>query len=289
MITNEKNTWKTLTQSFTGDLHNVLLQHHHAAQFIALAGKHLTPPQPDDSHTNMEYLADREWLIGNDLPNGLRVGLQLSDLKLFLVDQEMNCSSEIPLAGLNKQQVFKQMKQSLASLDLNVSALKNEMHYTLPDHELDRNGLFSMGDPESKQEIIYYRHNADMVMASMASNFEKAEPVRIWPHHFDTGTCIPFRKNANGAISRSISLGWAIPDEMVNEPYYYLSIWSEDPIEDFNALPNLETGEWIRSGWNGAVARNTDIIKISSASGQQAFVETFFNAGIRLLREHYNL
>ena len=71
MITKEKYTWKTLTQSFTGDLHNVLLQQHHAAQFIALVGKHLIPQQPDDSNTNMEYLADREWLIGNELPGGL--------------------------------------------------------------------------------------------------------------------------------------------------------------------------------------------------------------------------
>jgi hypothetical protein len=201
----------------------------------------------------------------------------------------MKYRTEIPLVGLTKQQVFEQMKQNLAELNLDVSALKNELHYALPDHELDRNAAFSMGDQESIQENIYYRHNAEIVIANMASNFEKAEPVRIWPHHFDTGTFIPLRYNMDGGISKSIGLGWAMPDDMVNEPYYYLSFWSEDPIEDFNALPNLEAGEWIRSGWNGAVARNTDIIKNSSASGQQAFVETFFNSGIRELREHYNL
>ena len=289
MITKEKNTWKALTQSFTGDMHHVLLQQHHAAQFIALAGRHLIPQQPDDSNTNMQYLADREWLIGNELPGGLRMVLKLSGLKLCIVDREKNCQSEISLAGLNKQQVFEQLKQSLAESNLNVSALKNELHYTLPDHELDRNAEFLMGDRESIQENIYYRHNAEMVIASMASNFEKAEPVRIWPHHFDTGTFIPLRFNTKGGISRSIGLGWAMPDDMVNEPYYYLSFWSEDSVEDFNALPDLEAGEWIRSGWYGAVAKNADIIKISSASRQQTFVETFFNSGIRLLREQYNL
>jgi hypothetical protein len=288
-MTNEKNTWKALTQSFTGDLHNVLLQQHHAAQFIALVGKHLIPQQPDDSNTNMEYLADKEWLIGNELPGGLRMALQFSELKLCIVDREKSCTSEIPLVGLKKQQVFEQMKQSLAELNLDVSALKNELHYSLPDHELDRNTAFSIGDQESIRENNYYRHNAEIVIANMASHFEKVEPVRIWPHHFDTGTFIPLRYNVNGGISRSIGLGWAMPDDMVNEPYYYLSFWSEDPVEDFNALPNLEAGEWISSGWHGAVARNTDIIKISSARGQQAFVEKFFNSGIRLLREHYNL
>jgi hypothetical protein len=289
MMTKENNTWKALTQSFTEDMHNVLLQQHHAVQFIALAGRYLIPQQADDSITNMQYLANREWLIGNELSGGLRMALPLSELKLCIIDQEMSCISEIPLAGLTKQQVFEQMKQNLAESNLDVSALKNELHYTLPDHELDSNAAFSTGDQKSIQENTYYRHNAEIVIANMASNFEKAEPVRIWPHHFDTGTFIPLRYNSNGGISRSIGLGWAMPDDMVYEPYYYLSFWSEDPVEDFNALPNLEAGEWIRSGWYGAVARNTDIIKISSANGQLAFVETFFNSGIRGLREHYNL
>jgi len=289
MISKEKNTWKALTQSFTGNLHNALLQQHHAAQFIALAGKHMIPQQPDDSNTNMEYLADREWLIGNELPGGLKMALLLSELKLFIVDREKNLQSEIPLEGLNKQAVFEQLKGSLAKSNLDVSALKNELHYELPDHELDGNAAFSIGDIESIKENINYRHNAGIVISDLASTFEKAEPVRIWPHHFDTGTFIPLRHNANGGISRSIGLGWAIPDDMVKEPYYYLSYWSEDPVEDFKTLPILEAGEWIRSGWHGAVARNTDIIKKFSASEQQAFVETFFNSGIRLLREHYGL
>ena len=288
-MTNEKNTWKALTQSFSGDLHNVLLQQHHAAQFIALAGKHMIHEQPDDNHTNMEYLADREWFIGNEQPGGLRMALLLSDLKLCIVDLERICKSEIPLAGLTKQQVFEQMKQSLAELNLDVSALKNELHYALPDHELDKNAVFSLAGQDNIMESIYYRHNAEIVLGKVASNFENAEPVRIWPHHFDTGTFIPLRYNTNDGISKSVGLGWAIPDDMVNEPYYYLSFWSEEPVEDFNALPGLEAGEWIRSGWYGAVARNSDIVRISSASGQQAFVETFFNSGIRQLREHYNL
>ena len=84
-------------------------------------------------------------------------------------------------------------------------------------------------------------------------------------------------------------MGWAIPDSMVNEPYYYLSYWSETPVKDFSELPAPDAGEWIRSGWNGGVARNSDIVKISSAGGQQEYVELFFNSGIKILNEHYNL
>lgn len=278
-----------MTQTFSVDLHKGLLQQHHAAQFIALAGKYMIPHQPDDSNTNMEYLADRLWLIGKQLPGGLRIALILSELKLYIVDREKKIQSEIPLEGLNKQTVFEQLEGLLAESDLDVSTLKNELDFTLPDQKMDGDAVFSVSDRESTNEIINYRHNAGFMISDLASTFDKAEPVRIWPHHFDTGTFVPLRYNTNGGISRSIGLGWAIPDDLVREPYYYLSYWSEDPVENFNTLPKLEAGEWIRSGWHGAVARNTDIISTSTASGQYAYVETFFNSGIRLLREHYNL
>ncbi len=53
MSTLENNIWKELTQDFNSDLHNVILQQHHAAQFIALVGRHMIPQQADDSNTNM--------------------------------------------------------------------------------------------------------------------------------------------------------------------------------------------------------------------------------------------
>ncbi len=84
MSTLENNIWKELTQDFNSDLHNVLLQQHHAAQFIALVGRHMLPQQADDSNTNMQCMAGRE----------------------------------IPLSGLNKEQIFEQLKKSLAELDL---------------------------------------------------------------------------------------------------------------------------------------------------------------------------
>jgi hypothetical protein len=67
-----------LNQPFAVDIREALLQQHHAAQFMAMAGQHLIARQPDDSHTNMEYLPEREWLIGNELPGGFRMVLSLA-------------------------------------------------------------------------------------------------------------------------------------------------------------------------------------------------------------------
>jgi hypothetical protein len=69
MKPNENISWKELKLGFDETLNNVLLQQHHAAQFIALAGRHLIQQQADDSNTNMQFQADREWLVGNSFDN----------------------------------------------------------------------------------------------------------------------------------------------------------------------------------------------------------------------------
>ena len=74
---------------------------------------------------------------------------------------------------------------------------------------------------------------------------------------------------------------------MVNEPYYYLSFWSEQPVESFEALTPLEVGKWITTGWNGGVLTQSEILQSSSADEQQNLVKTFFNSGIKILMNHF--
>jgi len=283
----KEHSWELLTMEFNKSLDNALQQQHHAAQFIALAGRHLVPQQPDDSNTNMQYQANEEWLVGNKLPGGMRIALQLPSLIIVIVDENNNSRNEILLVGKTQQQVFNQLKQNMADLNLDVSKFINELHYEIPEHELDKAAAFSITDKKFFTETTFYRHNAEIIINEIAGNFEKAEPVRIWPHHFDTGSYVPLEKNSKGAVSKSIGLGWAIPDDMVNEPYYYLSFWSEDPVKDFRELPAPETGEWIKTGWNGGVVKHSDILKLTSSSLQKEFVETFFSSGIKLLMENY--
>ena len=79
MKTQNKN-WRLLSLPFSPELNDAIQQQHHAAQFIAMAGRHLIPQQPDDSNTNMQYLPELEALAGNQLSNGLRLALQLENL-----------------------------------------------------------------------------------------------------------------------------------------------------------------------------------------------------------------
>jgi len=281
-------SWKQITLDFNEGLNNTLQQQHHAAQFIALTGKHLIPQQSDDSNTNMQYQIAEEWFIGNELGGGLRIALYLPEFKLLILDKKNNIHRELQLISRTKRDIFEELKQNLSDMDVDVSELTNKLHYELPAHKLDNNAIFSSDDPDYIQENIFYRNNAEIVLNKAAAKLKNAEPVRIWPHHFDTGSFIPIEVNKAGVVSRSIGLGWAIPDTMVNEPYFYLSYWSDIPTGDFAALPAPETGEWIKTGWKGGIVRNSDILKKSTAVEQKLFLESFYNSGIEILRRHFN-
>ena len=283
MTKNQNKSWKQLTLPFNSKLNDTLQQQHHAAQFIALTGHYLIPQKADDSNTNMIYISEGDLLVGNDLPNGLRVALKLTDLRIRILDKDNNTKKEIALDGKTKKDVFDELKQSLSDLDVDVLGFKNELHYEMPVLQLDKSAVFSVKNEFNFIENSIYRYNAEIVLNKIATNFDKAESVKIWPHHFDTGTFFPLSHSDNGDLTSSIGIGWTIPDNMVNEPYYYLSFWSKNPIEDLEELKPLVAGEWMMPIWNGAVLKHSEILKEKSAVKQYKLAISFFKSCIEIL------
>lgn len=278
--------WRLLSLPYNEGVNKVLQQHYHAAQFIAMAGRHLIKQEEDDSNTNMEYLAAQEMLIGNYLPNGFRISLHLNKLNLCVMDSKNQCKNTLTLVGKTKVQVFEELKNLLEESGINILNFINALHYELPKHELNDGATFSVKDKIHSQENTNYRHNADIIIIKIASGFENASQVRIWPHHFDTGSSIPLTYNKKGVVSSSIGIGWAIPDAMVSEPYYYLSFWSEDSVKDFKNLPSPDAGEWSKTGWAGGILTNADLLKFKTPEAQQEQVISFFKSGIKILLNH---
>ena len=288
MNTQNRN-WKLLNLAFNQELNDALQQQYHATQFIAMAGRHLIPQQSDDSNTNMQYLPDQGLLAGNELSNGLRIALQLTDLKLCFVDQMGNCTNEISLVGKSKLQVFEELKKTLAGLGIDVLKFKNELHYEIPAHKLDTGSSFLIKDRVLFQENTNYRYNAELIMNNLVTLYPNASSVRVWPHHYDTGSLLPVAHNEKGELLKSIGLGWAIPDGMVDEPYYYLSFWSKKPDDGLKTLPALTAGQWMIPNWNGAVLKHSEIQKQNSAEKQFELVESFYCRGIEILLTHFTI
>jgi len=285
---NTKNNWQLLTLPFNEELNKALQQQHHAAQYIALVGHYLIPQKADDSNTNMEYIPAGEFLQGNAMPNGMRVALQMTGLKLEILDKDGKAKKIISLIGKTKQSVFDELKQSFTELGVDVSGFKNELHYEIPIHPLDKRAVFYIKNESDFVENANYRHNAKVVLNEIAELFKEKEPIRVWPHHFDTGAFYVISKNEKGDATQTIGIGFAIPDSMVNEPYYYLSFWSEKPIKDIAQLPALSAGQWMMPNWNGAILKHSEIIKNTSANGQYQMVKSFYQSGIKMLMEEFS-
>lgn len=284
---NTLESWKSLSVAFNNNLNDALQQQHHAAQFIALVGRHLIPQKPDDSNTNMEFIPKKDILLGNDMPNGMRVALQLSEMKLNILDKENKVKKIIGLDGKTKQRVFGELSQSLADLGVDVTSLKNELHYDIPEYRLEKGSVFSVKNKSDFIENSKYRHNAKIVLNEIGKLFEYQELIRIWPHHFDTGAVYTISKNEKGEATQTIGIGMAIPDSMVEEPYYYLSFWSEKPFKGIENIVALHAGRWMMPKWNGAILRHSEILEAGSADNQYELVSNFFTNGLDKLKTHF--
>ncbi len=277
------NNWKIQYLPFDEGMQEALMQQHYAAQFLAKVGRHLIPQKADDSNTNMEFIPEENLLLGNALPNKIRLALNLSDLKLIILDNADSIKKTISLNGKTQREVFVELSQDLADLGVDVTNFKNELHYEIPFHPISKGAVFSIKNKNAFIENSNFRNNAKIVLNEITQLFTQEEPIRIWPHHFDTGAFFTVKKNEKGDPIQTIGIGFAIPDSMVAEPYYYLSFWSEKPIEGLDKFPPLANGKWMMPDWNGAILRNSDLLKAQTAQEQYQIAETFFETRINFL------
>jgi len=282
------NHWIPLSAPYDKGMAEIQLQQYHAAQFLAMAGRFLIPKKEDDSHTNFRFVPEMRMYVGSELTDGKRLALGLDHLTLHVLDGHMNTITKSALEGITLEEAFKELIYLLAYVNINIDNLKYELHYETLDHSLKNGSVFNINSRVLNREIFAHRHNAKLVLEMMISDFDQASPPRIWPHHFDTGTIIPLRYNKRGDIETSIGLGWAIADELVDEPYYYLSFWSSKSAYLPTNMPGLEAGQWMLPGWNGATLRLSEILEYASPEKQKEHVVRFFQSGLKSIKQSFN-
>jgi hypothetical protein len=161
-------------------------------------------------------------------------------------------SREAKFAGIEKEYTF-------------------ELHYDLPHlNELTDDYRFLANDPEQLKELTQLRWLANKTIEMALSNFHSASEIRIWPHHFDTGVLAYFDQSKKV----SVGLGLAIPDEKVDDWYFYISAYhGNDPIKTDN-FKSLKNGEWRSGEWNAAILK---------ASGESLpIVSSFINEALKV-------
>ncbi|MDX2413753.1 MAG: hypothetical protein QNK33_01060 [Bacteroidales bacterium] len=276
--------YKLIDRAYTQRNQEAIELQHHAAQYISLAGKYLIRKEEDDSNTNMQYIPDKNMLLGNFLPNSIRIGLRLSDLNLCLVQTDYSCSKEIPVIGKTRVLVQEELKQALSSTGIDTSGFNNKLHYKMPSHKVLNGEKFALKYPEQLEDTSIMRSNAHFALEKVLELLGNIPDIRVWPHHFDSGTIIPLGKNSTGSLTSSIGIGWAIPDSMASEPYFYLSYWRKDGAIDLSELESPEGSQWLVKEWNGAILRHSELIKFQKSDDQIKLIQNFYMSGIKVLQ-----
>ncbi len=106
--------------------------------------------------------------------------------------------------------------------------------------------------------------------------------MRVWPHHFDTAVLLRVEEEEqSGRAAKTVGMGWAIPDQLVGEPYFYVNHQGAPSDTDYDELPVLPAGRWLfKKKWKGAVLLATDVVLEPTAAAQQALVERFLRSAV---------
>ena len=255
---------------------------HHASQFLAMIGKNFLDDEPDDSNTNLSFdsyqtCIKARTIIFDEQRIEAKINLPLWQLELYEDNEKM---ASLPFLNQTKDSIFDFLQMEITKLGLEGNKLKFIDHYEIPQNELDDGKKFPALDPASLVIWMHTRANAILILKKINRLMRLKSEVRIWPHHFDTGTYYPLSKQ------KSVGAGWAAADELCDTPYFYITGWDSTNAIDYQSIPNLSTGRWIiKEGWKGAVLELKEIITIDE---QYKNINQFTNHIIKFFKQQLN-
>lgn len=256
---------------------------HHAVQFIAASGKYLLEEKEDDSHTNMNWDSGNKIFYGKSINNRARVGLHVPTLSLKVNGPTGIELASLSLSGKTKQEGLLWLRQALQLKQIDSSGLELKMHFEIPEHSTDNDKPFPEVKATVLEELSNHRTIADKICSDIFAQHPEATPPRTWPHHFDHGVYVPFQFDDNSEPVRSFSVGYAVADSVIDEPYFYVTQWKKEEEVDYSKAPELEHGDWFPEKLKGAALSLSDILKMDN---QEKKIQDFLNATIDFSKTH---
>lgn len=223
----------------------MIQQLHLAAQYLAAAGISFLDKKEDDSHTNLGFSVDKgrleTWPLNT---SGVMLCLNYSD---FALEWGPNSELKMSLNGKGHDEIVAWVSTSAKELGFQ-QPYRYDLHYTLP-YPLESNFKFQLSSHNQITELLRLRKLAQEAIASFLGQEKLVSDIRIWPHHFDTGAFSAL----NDGSGKSVGLGMAIPDTLVNDLYFYISGYRGHSGLNTWAFNKLTNGKWINDGFKGAV------------------------------------
>ncbi|MEN8798505.1 MAG: hypothetical protein ABF293_04610, partial [Flavobacteriaceae bacterium] len=222
---------------------------HLAVQYLAAAGISFLVKQEDDSHTNLGYSPDLGQIYTRPLNDkGDQLLLDLNDFSLKWRSDIF--TEEIELHSRTHKEVLAWISNVTDKAGLR-NAFKYQFHYELP-YEIKDDYIFNVPSEilERERHLRSLTHN---VLAAVLETHGLESEIRIWPHHFDSGAFSHFP-----AKDIAVGLGLAIPDQLVDDYYYYISGYKGHQSFVPQGAGSLPIGSWKTEGFTGAILPATD-------------------------------
>jgi hypothetical protein len=265
-----RQSWRPLDLRRATDLVDARLQLHHAAQLATALGISYLPAQPDDSHTNLEWIDAIGALASSPAGSpALRLAARADPLAILVLDSRANVRATYLLDGRTVDDAAGWIRGQVAEYGLDGARYTLKRHYEIPSHPVDTGAAFRATTPALFEQLAIWYSNSAAALEAIVSATPGASPIRCWPHHFDIATLIEV------APGNAINLGMDPGDDYWREPYFYASM---SPPPDA-AAPRAElagNGLWHTRDWIGAVLPAS---RIDSAN-QQAQVDAFIRSAM---------
>ncbi|MDT0605435.1 hypothetical protein [Croceitalea rosinachiae] len=251
---------------------NMNKQLHMAAQYLAMAGKSFLDAKDDDSHTNLGFFIEdhslRTWHL-DESGTYLAFSFDHFTLQWGTADSKISFALE---GKTHKEIVSWISKMAIASkLD---KPYNYSLHYELP-YTLSDDFRFELSNSEELNQLLLLRILAQKVLEGFLSSEKLKSDIRIWPHHLDTGAFVVI----NDSSGKSIGMGMAIPDTMVNDHYFYISVYKGHDGLATDSFSKLTYGEWKNEGFKGAVLNTTGTMESKTIQFFQEAYKAYINQG----------
>ena len=219
---------------------------HRSVQYLAAAGINYLDAKKDDSHTNLSWDSETNTFLSRNLNgNKLYLGLNLSNFRLEFLRNNIVLASK-PVAGSSHPEIMEWLGEVFRDLGFPMPFLYR-IHFELPYSPMGRDYVYEDIDKESLTYEANLRKRAHSILNYVKSDFQDSSEVRTWPHHFDTSAKIDL------GGEHSIIVGMAIPDNLSEVHYFYVSAWNGIDMKDVSEFPELKNGSWISDEWKGGI------------------------------------
>lgn len=200
--------------------------------------------------------------------NSVDLNLNFYEHKLKIFCDEMRLS--VPLIDQSTFSFTEEVITIINGLGINCTCNydkysdKTSLHYDEEKAVKFWNNLFQI-------YFVFQKFRSDIM--------EETSDINFWPHHFDTsmiwfsGNVIEGKDFSNWSASREqMNFGFSTGDEIVNDPYLYITSYPFNEKLLHNSLPG--NAVWIDNDWKGAVLNYKDLV---NAEEPDQIILEFFN------------